>query len=499
MRKTKTARGVSVRIGGTEIDPESGTSGQALVTDGAGTVAPATVAGSGVSNPLGADLSAANTYKVTSLADATADGEAVNLKLLRQVGLKLACVVATTSNITLSGEQTLDGVTTSASRVLVNGQTLPQQNGIYVSAAGAWTRATDADTVAKLPAGTFVSIAPGATLTGGKTYKMGAAPTVLGTTAIAFTEFGASTPISPLTADLDAAGYRVKNLPFPGADTDPTRRIDRFGLRPVQLVAVVALPANTYSAAGGGGRGTLTANANGVLPSIDGKTAAVGDRLFLTAEATLANRGIYVVTSVGSGGAPWVLTRAEDCPHGAAVPNGLLVLALNGDTATSAIITCSGVAATIGTDPFGWSLDVVRTTFVTDVNGNSKKLSAVNLLSSQVGDATTRTTYDGATKVLSTTKSANFTAEPTVPRYRLTADTLTITINEATWTVGDVVTFTSVTETASPGHTFACSSTGKFKFAGSGGGGSGVSTAPWPSGATVVVIECDASGVFIRN
>ena len=49
------------------------------------------------------------------------------------------------SNVTLSGEQTIDGETTSTSRVLVFGQTDASENGIYVTAAGAWSRATDAD------------------------------------------------------------------------------------------------------------------------------------------------------------------------------------------------------------------------------------------------------------------------------------------------------------------------------------------------------------------
>ena len=55
-------------------------------------------------------------------------------------------MVATTANITLVGEQTIDGITTSASRVLVKNQTVSSQNGIYVSSATAWARATDADT-----------------------------------------------------------------------------------------------------------------------------------------------------------------------------------------------------------------------------------------------------------------------------------------------------------------------------------------------------------------
>lgn len=69
---------------------------------------------------------------------------------------------ATTANITLSGEQTIDGVTTSASRVLVKNQSTTSQNGIYVSAAGAWSRATDLDNWSEVP-GSFVFVEEGTT------------------------------------------------------------------------------------------------------------------------------------------------------------------------------------------------------------------------------------------------------------------------------------------------------------------------------------------------
>jgi len=55
-------------------------------------------------------------------------------------------VNATTANITLSGEQTIDGVLTSTSRILVKDQTAQEENGVYVTAAGAWSRATPLDT-----------------------------------------------------------------------------------------------------------------------------------------------------------------------------------------------------------------------------------------------------------------------------------------------------------------------------------------------------------------
>lgn len=69
------------------------------------------------------------------------------------------------TNITLSGTQTVSGVALVAGdRVLVAGQTTASQNGVYIVASGAWTRATDSDTDAELrgyqyliTAGTFIN------------------------------------------------------------------------------------------------------------------------------------------------------------------------------------------------------------------------------------------------------------------------------------------------------------------------------------------------------
>jgi hypothetical protein len=74
-----------------------------------------------------------------------------------------AVACATTANITLSGEQTLDGILTSTDRVLVKDQTDATENGIYVSAAGAWARSTDFDEDDEA-ANSFVFITGGTTL-----------------------------------------------------------------------------------------------------------------------------------------------------------------------------------------------------------------------------------------------------------------------------------------------------------------------------------------------
>ncbi len=65
--------------------------------------------------------------------------------------------VATTANITLSGTQTIDGISLAVNdRVLVKNQTTQTENGIYVVQAGAWVRALDADTDAEIGAATVM-------------------------------------------------------------------------------------------------------------------------------------------------------------------------------------------------------------------------------------------------------------------------------------------------------------------------------------------------------
>lgn len=56
----------------------------------------------------------------------------------------------------------------------------------------------------------------------------------------------------------------------------------------------------------------IEANANGTIPTIDGVTLAVGNRVLFTNRANLIENGIYSVTSLGSGSTKYRFTRSTD-------------------------------------------------------------------------------------------------------------------------------------------------------------------------------------------
>lgn len=108
------------------------------------------------------------------------------LKALAQLAFKEPCQLATTANITLSGEQTIDGVLTSTSRVLVKDQTTGSENGIYVTGAGAWARAADFDTSSDVVDGLMLRVVQG-TLGANTTWYLDTDdPITLDTTALTF-------------------------------------------------------------------------------------------------------------------------------------------------------------------------------------------------------------------------------------------------------------------------------------------------------------------------
>ncbi len=134
-----------------------------------------------------------NNQKLINLATPTLDTDGVTKGyvdgLLQGLDAKGSVKVATVANITLSGVQTIDGIVVAANdRVLVKNQTIASQNGIYTVAAGAWLRASDADTWAELQSA-YVFVEQGTAQSDtGWTCTINASGT-LGTTDITWTQF----------------------------------------------------------------------------------------------------------------------------------------------------------------------------------------------------------------------------------------------------------------------------------------------------------------------
>ena len=143
---------------------------------------------------------AMGTAKITGLGEPTLAQDAATKNyvdnLSQGLDAKASCRVATTANITLSGAQTIDGIAViAADRVLVKDQTTTANNGIYLCASGAWTRTTDADTWAELPAA-FVFVEVG-TLNANNGYVCTVADGgTLGTTAITWVQFSGAGQIT---------------------------------------------------------------------------------------------------------------------------------------------------------------------------------------------------------------------------------------------------------------------------------------------------------------
>ena len=138
--------------------------------------------------------------KVTGVATPTADQDAANKAYVDNVAqgidAKASCAAATTANVTLSGTQTIDGYALVAGqRVLVKDQSAAAENGIYVVAAGSWSRAADADTWAELVAA-FTFIEHGTTNANNGYICTIPATGTLGVTAVTWAQFSGAGQIT---------------------------------------------------------------------------------------------------------------------------------------------------------------------------------------------------------------------------------------------------------------------------------------------------------------
>lgn len=103
------------------------------------------------------------------------------------VAMKAPCAAASTGNLTLSGEQTVNTVALVADdRVLVKDQTTATSNGVYVVDTGTWVRAADFDGNYDIAKGTLVYVTGGTSVGKGLWTVTSSDPITIDTDSITF-------------------------------------------------------------------------------------------------------------------------------------------------------------------------------------------------------------------------------------------------------------------------------------------------------------------------
>lgn len=208
-------------------------------------------------------------YKLTNLADPVGPQDAATKYYVdstaQGLDIKASVKAATTVNITLSGAQTIDGVSIVAGdRVLVKNQSAAAENGIYVADSSSWTRSSDMDAWSEFP-GAFTFVEEGSQADTGWVCTVNQGGT-LGVTAVTWTQFsGAGTYNAGTGLTLSGNTFSITNTgvtagSYGGASQTLSATVNAQGQLTALSAQSIAI-ANTQVS----GLGTMsTQNANNV-------------------------------------------------------------------------------------------------------------------------------------------------------------------------------------------------------------------------------------------
>ena len=123
-------------------------------------------------------------------------------------------------------------------------------------------------------------------------------------------------------------------------------------------VATTADLATAYNNGTAGVGATLTSSSTEVIPTFDGQTVVVGNRILVKDQTDPVENGIYTVTDEGSAGTNWVLTRALDMDGSPAaeVSGGVhTYVEIGTNNAGGEFVILFDGNVTLGTDDVTWT------------------------------------------------------------------------------------------------------------------------------------------------
>ena len=132
----------------------------------------------------------------------------------------------------------------------------------------------------------------------------------------------------------------------------------------------------TYDNGASGVGATLTSNVNEAFQT-DGQDPSVDDIILVKDQTTPAQNGLYVLTTLGDIGSPWVLTRANYFDSAATIKPGDIVVVLHGDVNHDTGWVETAEVSVVGTDPINFVQFAVSGT-VTEVTGTLDQIDVVN-------------------------------------------------------------------------------------------------------------------------
>ena len=145
----------------------------------------------------------------------------------------------------------------------------------------------------------------------------------------------------------------------------------------------------TYNNGTAGVGATLTSDTNRTIANIDNASVVVGNRILMKDQTDAKQNGIYVVTTLGSGSTPWVLTRATDANNstpGQVAPGDAVYVQSGTVNANQAFIetaegTGTGFAVILGTDSLTWT-QFTGAANLTAGNGLTRTGNSIDVVSS---------------------------------------------------------------------------------------------------------------------
>jgi hypothetical protein len=162
-----------------------------------------------------------------------------------------------------------------------------------------------------------------------------------------------------MTGDLDMGMHFITNLTDPVNPQDAATKAYADlagGGFTVILSALVATTANLNATSAGAGVGATLTNAGAMAAfSVDGVSPAINSRVLVKDQTLSQHNGVYTLTTVGSGAANWVLTRATDYDQTTEIKPGTLVAVDSGTANANTSWLETATVTTVDTDPIVFS------------------------------------------------------------------------------------------------------------------------------------------------